>query len=651
MKKTLFTKYTLSLFIPLLFFLFFFIQSNKLSFIQDDTYISIRYAQNFADGKGLVFNLNEKTEGFTSFLWVIILSLVYKLNISPEQFSVTASSIFGVLAILLSYLLCRLFLSKFYPNDTGEDRFLFSDLIPLIVFPLYAFNTAFIYWSVSGMEETLFMFLLILSFYFFIKEINQKRFYYPFIFSGILTCLTRPEGFLLIPFLVLVKFIVLKKQRGPVLNGAILTELGWLIMPLSCFILFRLFYYGYPLPNTFYAKSGFTLFHLKRGFSYLFSFLITNMFYGTVLFVPLIISIIYKEKKLIYLLLFSISFCLLIAIIGGDVLPLHRLFFPVLPLIYLSFVISMVLLFRRTFNKPSAIIFCLILTAAVCYNSFSAEKETAIEKRAFETGLVAKMKIYAGWLKQKQIDTGKDVTVAVSTIGAISYYSGVNVIDLAGLTDKYTAHFPKETEGITDSLPVLWKERTYNAEYVLSREPDYIIFPAGAKPSAFPECALFVQKEFYNSYFTQLIYSDELNMYLPVFSRRSDKLERGTSSDCDNSFVANYINASNLFLHITSSNYKTVIKDIELEINEMIAKCPDRKGEAVALLGFAYYHIKQFDYAGDLLKESLACDSLNSSSLLYLRNISLIKKDTLSALKYLMKLKRISPDAMPTLSN
>jgi hypothetical protein len=43
-------------------------------YICDDSFITLRYAQNLAEGHGLVFNLNERVEGFTSPLWTILLA-------------------------------------------------------------------------------------------------------------------------------------------------------------------------------------------------------------------------------------------------------------------------------------------------------------------------------------------------------------------------------------------------------------------------------------------------------------------------------------------------------------------------------------------------------------------------------------------------
>src|SRR5207247_899918 len=42
----------------------------------DDAFISFRYAQHLVDGYGLVFNPGERVEGYTNFLWTMIMAAV-----------------------------------------------------------------------------------------------------------------------------------------------------------------------------------------------------------------------------------------------------------------------------------------------------------------------------------------------------------------------------------------------------------------------------------------------------------------------------------------------------------------------------------------------------------------------------------------------
>src|SRR5262245_37848737 len=42
-----------------------------LRWTTDDAFISFRYAQNWLDGLGLVFNAGERVEGYTNFLWTV----------------------------------------------------------------------------------------------------------------------------------------------------------------------------------------------------------------------------------------------------------------------------------------------------------------------------------------------------------------------------------------------------------------------------------------------------------------------------------------------------------------------------------------------------------------------------------------------------
>ncbi len=48
----------------------------KIDITQDDAYISFRYAANYLTGHGLVYNYGERVEGYTNFLWVMLLALL-----------------------------------------------------------------------------------------------------------------------------------------------------------------------------------------------------------------------------------------------------------------------------------------------------------------------------------------------------------------------------------------------------------------------------------------------------------------------------------------------------------------------------------------------------------------------------------------------
>src|SRR5436189_992982 len=52
--------------------------------MDDDAFISFRYAQNLAEGNGLVFNPGERVEGYTNFLWVLLLAAGDVLGAAPD---------------------------------------------------------------------------------------------------------------------------------------------------------------------------------------------------------------------------------------------------------------------------------------------------------------------------------------------------------------------------------------------------------------------------------------------------------------------------------------------------------------------------------------------------------------------------------------
>ena len=62
----------------------------------DDAYISFRYAVNFAQGNGLVWNVGVPVEGYTCLLWVVLLSAIARAGIDLSWPAVILSSLFGL---------------------------------------------------------------------------------------------------------------------------------------------------------------------------------------------------------------------------------------------------------------------------------------------------------------------------------------------------------------------------------------------------------------------------------------------------------------------------------------------------------------------------------------------------------------------------
>ena len=77
---------------------------NYLRFVCDDAFISFRYAKNFVEGNGLVYNIGEKVEGYSNFLWTLLLSLFMKIGLDPVMMSQILGVLFGLMMIYFSFM-------------------------------------------------------------------------------------------------------------------------------------------------------------------------------------------------------------------------------------------------------------------------------------------------------------------------------------------------------------------------------------------------------------------------------------------------------------------------------------------------------------------------------------------------------------------
>ena len=222
--------------------------ASVYTFLTDDAFISFRYARNLADGYGLVFNPGfERVEGYTNFLWVLLLAFFSLLGIPPESVS-------HVLSLGLTVVLWGLVVGYAlrYP-PAMERRWL------VIVPPLLLASTRSVaVWSTSGLETRLFEVLVVGATLRLLRELSpvaggESRLW-PV--SGLLfglATLARPEGLLISACALGAGAVASFRRRHEVLPRLSLGA-GTYVLLVGGHFLFRYLYYGAWLPNTYYAK-------------------------------------------------------------------------------------------------------------------------------------------------------------------------------------------------------------------------------------------------------------------------------------------------------------------------------------------------------------------------------------------------------------
>ena len=174
----------------------------RLNYPVDDAFISFRYAQNTAAGHGVVYNIGEQVEGYTNFLWVMLLAGVARLGLDLVPWSVGLGLFFGVLTVLSVWV--------FGVRIAGmEARATWAGRACLLL----GTNACFLSWSYVGMETPFFTFLLTVALLLFVREVVEGRVPIgsPVVLAA--AALTRPEAAALLVLNVIVLSLT-RRQAG-----------------------------------------------------------------------------------------------------------------------------------------------------------------------------------------------------------------------------------------------------------------------------------------------------------------------------------------------------------------------------------------------------------------------------------------------------
>jgi hypothetical protein len=205
-------------------------------FTVDDAAISFRYAQNFAAGDGLVlYPGGERVEGYSNFLWVVLLAAGVRLGVDLFRWSHLLGGALVVATVLGAAELCAALRRK---------RTLL-DVAPAL---LTAALTPVSYWAMGGLEGALYSALVIWCAVRLVREADEALLHPLSALAAAGCALTRPDGLLVLLVAATTRVATDRRLRS-VARWCLLA-----FAPVLLHFAWRYRYYAWPWPNTFYAK-------------------------------------------------------------------------------------------------------------------------------------------------------------------------------------------------------------------------------------------------------------------------------------------------------------------------------------------------------------------------------------------------------------
>lgn len=445
--------------------------------LTDDAFISFRYADNLATGNGFVYNIGEHVEGYSNFLWVLLIALGIKLGFRPEVFTLMLSiaSAAGVVLVICFYI----------PKDGGTNASTSSHLYTAMI--LSGIGSFWLWTFGGGLETILYSLLNTTTIVYvacspYLHEDRRKLLMTAAL--CFLVALTRPEG-------VLTFFVIVVALRTMKYRKVKLRDMMWFIVPFGflfgAYLAWKIWYFKDILPNTFYAKVDSSGLQVFRGVKYCLKFFATYPLI-TVFAIASMRHVKEREDLLHMAAGFVLVYVIFVSAVGGDFMYAFRLLAPMAPLLAILACRGILVSCEKSLVPW---ILCLTIFFSALQSRFHPDFKWAIgEDKTVERG-----EIMGKWLSGT---CPQGATIAVTAAGALPYFSKLRTIDMFGLTNRKIAH-----EGSTNRDPQTVGHLKSDPAAVLREKPDIIIFGEGfgrAVPHSKPEIDVFESQKFRDQY-------------------------------------------------------------------------------------------------------------------------------------------------------
>ena len=419
----------------------------------DDAFITFRTIENFINGYGMVYNIGQRVQAFTHPLWMLMLTSIYYLVL--QLFGTPFWGGLYYLSIFLSIVLTMGAVSLLAMMIArGVKPALLSALVLLC-------SKAFIDYSASGLENPLTNFLLVLFILvnFIEKMADWKRLFLLSMIASLMT-LNRFDT------LLLVLPLLLYHAWRSKLRWRTLLWLGLGFTPFVLWELFSLFYFGFPFPNTAYAKlnTGIAQVELNRqGVLYLLNSVNIDPLTLVMIAFGLVLPVVTRKREYLPISIGGLLYLIYVVHIGGDFMSGRYLSAPLL--------LAMLVLSQYDTHISHNHTFILVLVLAIgllspCSPILSnaeygygvinyrqvTDENRITDERAFyyqSQGLLLTRRgedrlagrwVWGGW----RVSQSQPTVRVINSIGRNGYRLGpdVHIVDYAALADPLLSKLP-----------------------------------------------------------------------------------------------------------------------------------------------------------------------------------------------------------------
>ena len=476
----------------------------------DDANIFFTYGQHFSQGDGFVYYQGgERVEGFTSLLWTIVCSLCFLLTAHPEPLLLAINIILlsGTIHLVLRFLQTSGPPHESLGSENRQPGTLCFLLLPVALWAWCLLNPKLVIWAtITLMDLGLWCFVLTSGTLAFARAATcrqplSRSCSYSLCGYLALALLTRPEAMLI--GLVWLAGLLLGRHLSRQLDGPRDSDSGTgqtglaardCLLPAIAYLLilgsltgFRLLYFGYPLPNTFYAKvSPNLLYNLKLGLVYLRGFFLDQLWAiaccgvaGLRAFRLLAVSFGWirsprlrpQSEGVLAGDVIALTVMVLISasvLTGGDHFALYRFFQPIWPLLFIAGVAP---LLRWGAGRLSAqprwlliLLFCLLMST---FHSLQKPWWNHIGSAIQYEFDLARAGRELGNQLNELLPAEENISLGILTTGGIGFTYHGPLLDLMGLNNVPMGHSPGDRRGMKNHA-------AFHADIFFQLSPDLV---------------------------------------------------------------------------------------------------------------------------------------------------------------------------------